>query len=114
MSHIQEICVFEQGSKVIPDEVLKDASDAVPPQAAVSRLLQMEALLSPARYISTYHSPLHQRLDSGNARYILLKGTVHPKVKMIIYSLSSCFQTCYEILSSVQARLQNPVPEGAS
>ncbi|XP_058649263.1 testis-expressed protein 47 isoform X5 [Onychostoma macrolepis] len=54
------------GSKVIPDEVLKDASDAVPPQAAVSRLLQMEALLSPARYISTYHSPLHQRLDSGH------------------------------------------------
>ncbi|XP_058649260.1 testis-expressed protein 47 isoform X2 [Onychostoma macrolepis] len=85
------------GSKVIPDEVLKDASDAVPPQAAVSRLLQMEALLSPARYISTYHSPLHQRLDSGNARYILLKGTVHPKIKIvIIYSPSNCFQTCYE------------------
>ncbi|XP_016144444.1 testis-expressed protein 47 [Sinocyclocheilus grahami] len=54
------------GSKVIPDEVLKEASDAVPPQAAVSRLLQMEMLLSPARYISTYHSPLHQRLDSGH------------------------------------------------
>uniref|UniRef100_A0A8C1GYX1 Testis expressed 47 n=1 Tax=Cyprinus carpio carpio TaxID=630221 RepID=A0A8C1GYX1_CYPCA len=52
------------GSKVIPDGVLKEASDAVPPQAAVSRLLQMEALLSPARYISTYHSPLHHRLDS--------------------------------------------------
>ncbi|XP_016376810.1 testis-expressed protein 47 [Sinocyclocheilus rhinocerous] len=52
------------GSKVILDEVLKEASDAVPPQAAVSRLLQMEVLLSPARYISTYHSPLHQRLDS--------------------------------------------------
>ncbi|KAI2658219.1 Testis-expressed protein 47 [Labeo rohita] len=68
------------GSKVIPDEVLKDASDLVPPQAAVCRLLQMEALLSPERYISTYHSPLHQRLDSGNARYILLKGIVHPKI----------------------------------
>uniref|UniRef100_A0A8C1U3A1 BLUF domain-containing protein n=1 Tax=Cyprinus carpio TaxID=7962 RepID=A0A8C1U3A1_CYPCA len=54
------------GSKVIPDGVLKEASDAVPPQAAVSRLLQMEALLSPARYISTYHSPLHHRLDSGH------------------------------------------------
>ncbi|RXN08959.1 putative protein C7orf62-like protein [Labeo rohita] len=54
------------GSKVIPDEVLKDASDLVPPQAAVCRLLQMEALLSPERYISTYHSPLHQRLDSGH------------------------------------------------
>ncbi|XP_059386289.1 testis-expressed protein 47 isoform X2 [Carassius carassius] len=49
------------GSEVIPDEVLKDA---VPPQAAVTRLLQMEALLSPARYISTYHTPLHLRLDS--------------------------------------------------
>ncbi|XP_073683787.1 testis-expressed protein 47 [Garra rufa] len=52
------------GYKVIPDEVLKDATDAVPPESAVCRLLQMEALLSPERYISTYHSPLHQRLDS--------------------------------------------------
>ncbi len=85
MSHM-----FEQGSKVIPDEALKDASDAVPPQAAVSRLLQLEALLSPARYISTYHSPLHERLDSGNARYNLLKGTVHRKIKIvIIYSVAS-------------------------
>nr|XP_017213904.2 uncharacterized protein C7orf62 homolog isoform X2 [Danio rerio] len=47
-----------------PDEVLKDVSDVVPPVAAVYRLLQMEALLSPARYISTYHSPIHQPLDS--------------------------------------------------
>ncbi|XP_067225644.1 LOW QUALITY PROTEIN: testis-expressed protein 47 [Chanodichthys erythropterus] len=52
------------GSKVIPDEVLKDAADVIPPQAAVCRLVQMEALLSPARYLSTYHSPLHQLLDS--------------------------------------------------
>ncbi|XP_073773374.1 testis-expressed protein 47 isoform X6 [Danio rerio] len=49
-----------------PDEVLKDVSDVVPPVAAVYRLLQMEALLSPARYISTYHSPIHQPLDSGH------------------------------------------------
>ncbi|XP_056325761.1 testis-expressed protein 47 isoform X2 [Danio aesculapii] len=49
-----------------PDEVLKDASDVVPPAAAVYRLLQMEALLSPARYIGTYHSPIHQPLDSGH------------------------------------------------
>ncbi|XP_052468001.1 testis-expressed protein 47 isoform X2 [Carassius gibelio] len=54
------------GSEVIADEVLKEASDAVPPQAAVTRLLQMETLLSPARYISTYHTPLHLRLDSGH------------------------------------------------
>ncbi|XP_043087182.1 testis-expressed protein 47 isoform X2 [Puntigrus tetrazona] len=84
---------------VIPDEALKDAS--LPPQAAVSRLLRMEALLSPARYISAYHSPLHQRLDSGNARYFLLKGTVRPKIKIaIIYSPSSSFMS-YEFLSSV-------------
>ncbi|XP_067286466.1 testis-expressed protein 47 [Pseudorasbora parva] len=52
------------GSTVIPDEVLKDAADVIPPQAAVCRLVQMEVLLSPARYLSTYHTPLHQQLDS--------------------------------------------------
>ncbi|ROI83827.1 Tripartite motif-containing protein 47 [Anabarilius grahami] len=55
------------GSKVIPDEVLRAAADVIPPQAAVCGLVQMEALLSPARYLSTYHSPLHQLLDSGNS-----------------------------------------------
>ncbi|CAM4712566.1 unnamed protein product [Leuciscus chuanchicus] len=55
-----------KGSTVIPDEVLQDVSDVIPPQAAVCRLVQMEALLSPARYMNTYHSPLHQPLDSGN------------------------------------------------
>ncbi|XDV43943.1 hypothetical protein PO909_012323 [Leuciscus waleckii] len=53
-----------KGSTVIPDEVLQDVSDVIPPQAAVCRLVQMEALLSPARYMNTYHSPLHQPLDS--------------------------------------------------
>ncbi|XP_056099364.1 testis-expressed protein 47 isoform X1 [Rhinichthys klamathensis goyatoka] len=53
-----------KGSKVIPDEVLQDVSDVIPPQAAVCRLVQMEALLSPERYMNRYHSPLHQPLDS--------------------------------------------------
>lgn len=61
-----EICVSEQGSKEIPDEVLKDAAGVTPSQAAVCLLVQMEVLLSPARYLSTYHSPVHELLDSGN------------------------------------------------
>ncbi|XP_057214231.1 testis-expressed protein 47 isoform X1 [Triplophysa rosa] len=49
--------------KEIPEEVLQK-SQLIPPQTAVCRLVQMEALLSPVQYLDTYHSPLHQLLDS--------------------------------------------------
>ncbi|XP_051958226.1 testis-expressed protein 47 [Xyrauchen texanus] len=62
--HLLNIREQITGSKEIPEQLLKDASELIPPQAAVSRLVQMESLLSPMHYLSTYFSPLHQLLDS--------------------------------------------------
>lgn len=69
-------CVFDQECKEIPQEVLHE-SQLIPLQTAVCQLVQMEALLSPVQYLNTYHSPLHQLLDSGE-----ISSSFHINIQM--------------------------------
>ncbi|KAK0137573.1 Testis-expressed protein 47 [Merluccius polli] len=55
----------EIARKTLPGQVLDEAPEMVVPQEVLVRLLARPELLSPQRYLQTYHSPLNIHMDSG-------------------------------------------------